>query len=197
MTNTSSNPKSGPRSRCSTRISCVPWTPTRSTMTFASATGNRSANTGGPAARPVGPLFYPRTAEDLYYGLIGFMRVLNLAGMTEEDIGHMSLPLGIHPAGHLMCRAGEKIGAGMVLGRRWQHTALRRTARSHPHVPANRLAWHGQLRDPARQSGKIRGIRSVRLRCRKDHMHGGTAVAVKAPETVHALERARCGIATA
>ena len=66
---------------------------------------------GGSTGRP---LFYPRTAEDLYYGLIGFMRVLNLAGMTEEDIGHMSLPLGIHPAGHLMCRAGEKIGAGMV-----------------------------------------------------------------------------------
>lgn len=66
---------------------------------------------GGSTGRP---LFYPRTARDLYYGLIGFMRVLKLAGLTDNDIGHMSLPLGIHPAGQLMCRAGEKIGAGMV-----------------------------------------------------------------------------------
>ena len=66
---------------------------------------------GGSTGRP---LFYPRTSQDMHFGLIGFMRVLVLAGLTDSDIAHMSLPLGVHPAGHLMSRAGSKIGAGMV-----------------------------------------------------------------------------------
>lgn len=66
---------------------------------------------GGSTGRP---LFYPRTAEDVRYGLLGFMRVLRLAGFTARDIAHMSLPLGIHPAGHLMARGGSDLGIGMV-----------------------------------------------------------------------------------
>ncbi len=66
---------------------------------------------GGSTGRP---LFYPRTREDVHYGLLGFMRILTLAGLSPEDVCHMALPLGIHPAGHLMARAVEKIGAGAV-----------------------------------------------------------------------------------
>lgn len=66
---------------------------------------------GGSTGRP---LFYPRTHRDLAYGMTGFMRVLDLAGFSADDIAHMSLPLGIHPAGHLMARSGSRIGIGMV-----------------------------------------------------------------------------------
>lgn len=60
------------------------------------------------------PLFYPRTADDIHYGLLGFKRGLNLAGFSKKDITHMSLPLGIHPAGHMMARSGSDIGIGMI-----------------------------------------------------------------------------------
>ncbi len=66
---------------------------------------------GGSTGRP---LFYPRTAEDVRFGMAGFMRVLDLAGFGDDDIVHMSLPLGIHPAGHMMARAGCQLGNGMV-----------------------------------------------------------------------------------
>ena len=60
------------------------------------------------------PLFYPRTARDIHYGQLGFKRALDLAGFTASDITHMSLPLGIHPAGHMMARSGSDMGVGMV-----------------------------------------------------------------------------------
>ncbi|MDX1522670.1 MAG: AMP-binding protein [Anaerolineae bacterium] len=60
------------------------------------------------------PLFYPRTRQDVYYALIGFQRVFACAGATDEDVAHISLPLGIHPAGHLMARAAERSGVGAV-----------------------------------------------------------------------------------
>ncbi|KIC48655.1 hypothetical protein RA29_13165 [Tateyamaria sp. ANG-S1] len=60
------------------------------------------------------PLFYPRTAEDIKYGQIGFKRALDLAGFTADDVAHMSMPLGIHPAGHMMARSGSDMGIGMV-----------------------------------------------------------------------------------
>ena len=66
---------------------------------------------GGSTGRP---LFYPRTATDIFYGQIGFQRALDLAGYTAEDIAHMSMPLGVHPAGHMMARSGSAMGIGMV-----------------------------------------------------------------------------------
>lgn len=66
---------------------------------------------GGSTGRP---LFYPRTQEDLDYGLRGFSRVLACAGFTQSDITHLSLPLGIHPAGHLMGRAAAAAELGVV-----------------------------------------------------------------------------------
>ncbi len=66
---------------------------------------------GGSTGRP---LFYPRTALDIRHCMLGFKRVLALAGFWVQDIAHMSLPLGIHPAGHLMARSGSELGVGMV-----------------------------------------------------------------------------------
>ncbi len=60
------------------------------------------------------PLFYPRTSEDIKYGQIGFKRAMDLAGFTSNDIAHMSMPLGIHPAGHMMARSGSDMGIGMI-----------------------------------------------------------------------------------
>ena len=66
---------------------------------------------GGSTGRP---LFYPRTTKDIFYGKIGFKRVMDIAGFTADDIAHMSLPLGIHPAGHMMARSGSELDIGMV-----------------------------------------------------------------------------------
>lgn len=60
------------------------------------------------------PLFYPRTKTDIHFGQLGFKRALTLAGFSDADIAHMSMPLGIHPAGHMMARSGSDMGVGMV-----------------------------------------------------------------------------------
>ena len=60
------------------------------------------------------PLFYPRTAEDLHWAMIGFRRVYHCVGVGEGDVAHLSMPLGIHPAGHMMARAGEAQGIAMA-----------------------------------------------------------------------------------
>jgi phenylacetate-CoA ligase len=60
------------------------------------------------------PLFYPRTAEDLDWAMIGFRRVYHCIGAGVGDVAHLSMPLGIHPAGHMMARAGEAEGIAMA-----------------------------------------------------------------------------------
>lgn len=60
------------------------------------------------------PLFYPRTAEDLRWAMIGFRRVFHCVGAGEGELAHLSLPLGIHPAGHMMARAGEAQGVALA-----------------------------------------------------------------------------------
>ncbi|MEM7693980.1 MAG: AMP-binding protein [Pseudomonadota bacterium] len=60
------------------------------------------------------PLFYPRTREDIEWGRISMMRVYDCAGFAPGDVTHMALPLGIHPAGHMMARAGSALGLAMV-----------------------------------------------------------------------------------
>jgi phenylacetate-CoA ligase len=60
------------------------------------------------------PLFYPRTAEDLHWAMIGFRRVYHCVGAGVGDVAHLSLPLGIHPAGQMMARAGEAEGIAMA-----------------------------------------------------------------------------------
>ena len=60
------------------------------------------------------PLFYPRTAEDLHWAMIGVRRVFSCVGAGVGDVAHLSLPLGIHPAGQMMARAGEAQGVAMA-----------------------------------------------------------------------------------
>ncbi|WP_018701179.1 phenylacetate--CoA ligase family protein [Amorphus coralli] len=66
---------------------------------------------GGSTGRP---LFYPRTHADLAHAMAGFRRVYACAGVTSDDLVHISLPLGIHPAGHMCARAAEAEGAAVM-----------------------------------------------------------------------------------
>jgi phenylacetate-CoA ligase len=59
------------------------------------------------------PLFYPRTFEDLAYGRLSFARVLQCIGAGDEDLAHISFPLGIHPVGQVMARAAQDLGLGV------------------------------------------------------------------------------------
>ncbi|MGH2895468.1 MAG: phenylacetate--CoA ligase family protein [Solirubrobacteraceae bacterium] len=60
------------------------------------------------------PLYYPRTRADLDHQLEDFARALRIAGVTHQDTVVCSLPLGIHPAGQLLARAAEHIGAAVI-----------------------------------------------------------------------------------
>ncbi len=60
------------------------------------------------------PLFYPRSAEDMRYGMEGFRRNLRAAGLGPGDLLHVSFPLGIHPVGMLYVRAAGDLGIGVV-----------------------------------------------------------------------------------
>lgn len=66
---------------------------------------------GGATGRP---LFYPRTAEDMEYGLLAFRRAWALIGATADDCAHVSFPLGIHPVAHLYARTAEDVGVGTI-----------------------------------------------------------------------------------
>src|SRR5262245_44893422 len=60
------------------------------------------------------PFFYPRTYTDLPYCMLGFDRTFLCVGFEKGDTCHMSLPLGIHPAGQMWARSGQKLGIGMI-----------------------------------------------------------------------------------
>jgi len=62
---------------------------------------------GGMTGRP---LFYPRTFDDIRYGLVGFARTFEIAGCGRGDMAHLSFPLGIHPAGHMWARSAFPLG---------------------------------------------------------------------------------------
>lgn len=66
---------------------------------------------GGSTGRP---LFYPRTRTDLHYAMEGFRRTYRIMGCAPGERAHLSLPLGIHPAGQMWARAGELEGLAMV-----------------------------------------------------------------------------------
>jgi phenylacetate-CoA ligase len=66
---------------------------------------------GGVTGRP---LFYPRTREDIRYALVGFARTFAAAGIGAGENAHLSLPLGVHPAGHAWARSGALIDVGMI-----------------------------------------------------------------------------------
>lgn len=60
------------------------------------------------------PLFYPRTHEDMTYNMMGFARTYDCAGIGAGEAAHISLPLGIHPAGHAWARAAQIRKMGLV-----------------------------------------------------------------------------------
>ena len=55
------------------------------------------------------PFFYPRTYADLPYCMLGFDRTFQCVGFVSGDTCHMSLPLGIHPAGQMWARSGQRL----------------------------------------------------------------------------------------
>lgn len=60
------------------------------------------------------PLYYPRTAADMKHALWAFARGLTIAGVSASDTVLCSLPLGIHPAGQMVARAAEHLGAAVA-----------------------------------------------------------------------------------
>ena len=60
------------------------------------------------------PLFYPRTIEDMKYGLLSFDRIFGCAGVSgDHHRAHVSFPLGIHPVGHVFARVAQARGIGV------------------------------------------------------------------------------------
>ena len=66
---------------------------------------------GGSTGRP---LFYPRSAEDMRFGLEGFRRLWLAAGAGTDDLAHVAFPLGIHPVGSIYARTAEELGIGTI-----------------------------------------------------------------------------------
>ena len=66
---------------------------------------------GGVTGRP---LFYPRSGEDMRHALRSFSRTWPLIGANENDLVHVSFPLGIHPVASLFARTAEDAGIGTV-----------------------------------------------------------------------------------
>jgi phenylacetate-CoA ligase len=66
---------------------------------------------GGVTGRP---LFYPRSALDMDYSILCFRRAFEVVGATEDDMVHVSFPLGIHPVAHLYARAAEDLGIATI-----------------------------------------------------------------------------------
>ncbi len=56
------------------------------------------------------PLFYPRSATDIRYGLLSFARTYDCIGCARGESAHVSFPLGIHPVGQIFARAASHAG---------------------------------------------------------------------------------------
>jgi phenylacetate-CoA ligase len=65
---------------------------------------------GGSTGKPV---FYPRTFDDVTYGLLTWGRSLPCMGIGKGDLVHMSFPIGMHPAGQVWARAAHWFDVGM------------------------------------------------------------------------------------
>lgn len=65
---------------------------------------------GGSTGKPV---FYPRTFEDVTYGLLSWGRNFPCIGIERGDLCHISFPIGIHPAGQIWARSAHEFGVGM------------------------------------------------------------------------------------
>jgi phenylacetate-CoA ligase len=65
---------------------------------------------GGTTGKPV---FYPRTYEDVHFGLISWGRSFPCIGIGSNDLCHMAFPIGIHPAGQVWARSAQVYKVGM------------------------------------------------------------------------------------
>lgn len=65
---------------------------------------------GGTTGKPV---FYPRTYEDVHFGLISWGRSFPCVGLTADDLCHLAFPIGIHPAGQVWARSAQLYEVGM------------------------------------------------------------------------------------
>ena len=65
---------------------------------------------GGSTGQPV---FYPRTFEDVTYGLLSWGRSFPCIGIGAGDLCHISFPIGIHPAGQIWARSAHDFGVAM------------------------------------------------------------------------------------
>lgn len=65
---------------------------------------------GGSTGRPV---FYPRTFDDVLYGLLTWGRSFPAMNIGPGDLCHISFPIGIHPAGQIWARSAHDFGVGM------------------------------------------------------------------------------------
>lgn len=66
---------------------------------------------GGTTGQPV---FYPRTFDDVTYGLLSWGRSFPCIGIGAGDLCHISFPIGIHPAGQIWARSAHDFGVGMA-----------------------------------------------------------------------------------
>ncbi|MEO8858518.1 MAG: AMP-binding protein [Burkholderiaceae bacterium] len=66
---------------------------------------------GGTTGKPV---FYPRTYEDVQYGLVSWGRSFPCIGLGREDLCHLAFPIGIHPAGQVWARSAQLYEVGMA-----------------------------------------------------------------------------------
>ena len=60
------------------------------------------------------PLFYPRTFDDVTYGLLSWGRSFPCMGVGSGDLCHISFPIGIHPAGQVWARSAHMFRVGMA-----------------------------------------------------------------------------------
>ena len=65
---------------------------------------------GGSTGKPV---FYPRTFDDVTYGLLTWGRSFPCMGIGKGDLVHISFPIGIHPAGQIWARSAHWFDVGM------------------------------------------------------------------------------------
>ncbi len=66
---------------------------------------------GGATGKPV---FYPRTYEDVRFGLVSWGRSLPCVGLGAADLCHLAFPIGIHPAGQVWARSAQLYEVGMA-----------------------------------------------------------------------------------
>ena len=66
---------------------------------------------GGSTGKPV---FYPRTYDDVRFGLVSWGRSFPCIGIDANDLCHLAFPIGIHPAGQVWARSAQLVEVGMT-----------------------------------------------------------------------------------